>query len=453
MVGHSAGEVASAYASGLLTLSEAVTVVYHRTSEQQKLAGCGRLLAVALGLDAIQSMALPSSIEVACVNSPNSTVLAGSESELLALKESLPEGVSASLVPGNIAFHSSRVSPALGPILTRLAFLDATKDRSPWRCPMLSTVTGQLLPTLPASYWADNVRMPVLLHDAMAAAASGQLSGGAPDLILEVGPHRTLLGPIKQSLTSLGVDLDSLPLLPTLTRNETCAATITSLLASLFDKGHQVDFTPLFAPLGYRLAVSLPKHPFIKKPMHPLLPVDKPHMHRGLYLTGPIAGSPRIDGQSWSCELSARTNKPMTDHVMGGQNIAPGMMYVEMALEAIGSLPCVLTNVEFKSMCKIPSPAEGEVPTSLILSLSPSEAADGQWSAPCALKVTSTPLLAKVDLKTGAVPVPEASQHCTGWAIRGSGQDLPQGQQLLPGCFGLFGQQDLRDIGKDGTHT
>jgi hypothetical protein len=141
----------------------------------------------------------------------------------------------------------------------------------------------------------------------------------------------------------------------------------------------------------------------------------------------------------------------MTDHVMGGQTIAPGMLYVEMALEAIGSFPCVLTNIEFKSMCKIPSPADGDVPTNLILSLSPTDAPEGTWSAPCALKVTSIPLLAKADLKTGAVPVPEPSEHCTGWAIRGNGQSLPQGQQLLPGCFGLLEQQHLRDIGKDGT--
>jgi hypothetical protein len=33
------------------------------------------------------------------------------EDELLAIKASLPQGVSATLVPGNIAFHSSRVQP------------------------------------------------------------------------------------------------------------------------------------------------------------------------------------------------------------------------------------------------------------------------------------------------------------------------------------------------------
>jgi len=48
VLGHSAGEVAAAYASGLLSLVDSVKVVYYRSKEQQKLEGSGRMLAVAM---------------------------------------------------------------------------------------------------------------------------------------------------------------------------------------------------------------------------------------------------------------------------------------------------------------------------------------------------------------------------------------------------------------------
>jgi acyl transferase domain-containing protein len=44
VLGHSAGEVPAAYAAGLLSLDEAVAVVYHRSSEQQRLAGSGKVI-------------------------------------------------------------------------------------------------------------------------------------------------------------------------------------------------------------------------------------------------------------------------------------------------------------------------------------------------------------------------------------------------------------------------
>jgi acyl transferase domain-containing protein len=53
VTGHSAGEVGAAYAAGLLTLEEAIKVVYHRSQEQQKMAGCGRLLVVGMAHDKV----------------------------------------------------------------------------------------------------------------------------------------------------------------------------------------------------------------------------------------------------------------------------------------------------------------------------------------------------------------------------------------------------------------
>ena len=47
-------QVPAAYAAGLLTLEEAVKVVYHRSTEQQKMAGCGRLLVVGMNVEKLR---------------------------------------------------------------------------------------------------------------------------------------------------------------------------------------------------------------------------------------------------------------------------------------------------------------------------------------------------------------------------------------------------------------
>lgn len=450
VMGHSAGEVASAYASGFLTLEEAVTVVYHRTQEQQKLAGCGRLLAVGLGAEGVASLQLPASVEVACWNSPASSVLAGSEEDLTRIKNSLPGDVLASFVPGNIAFHSSRVEPALPAIAQRLAFLDQRTDRSAWRAAFISTVTGEQEHSLPASYWCDNVRQPVHLQRAVQHLFSED--GEAPDLVLELGPHRTLLGPIKQSLTAcLGADAaQDVPLLSTLQRGEQCASVVTGLLAGLFaERGLGVRFHPLFESLDFRLSSGLPKHPFLKKRMHPLLPVYPSDTENGLYSAGPVAGSRLPEDGCWAVELSDRTMKPLADHVMGGNKIAPGMFYVEMALEAVG-LPCTLTNVEFKSMCKIPAAAsEGEAPTTVLLSLRPSEGVDHS----SAFLVKSHPTFVRAEARHSP---PDLTEHCTGYVIKDpdpaeTAAALIQGSNMRPGAFGLMTPMDLTDIGKDGA--
>ena len=43
---------------------------------------------------------------MACINSPTGTVLAGPEARLAEVRQGLQAGVSATFIPGNIAFHS-----------------------------------------------------------------------------------------------------------------------------------------------------------------------------------------------------------------------------------------------------------------------------------------------------------------------------------------------------------
>jgi acyl transferase domain-containing protein len=163
VIGHSAGEVAAAYASGLLTLEEAVEVLYHRSAEQQKLAGCGRLMAVGMSEERVMEFIrdMPD-VEIACVNSPESVVLASSEERLTEVQGLLPEGTLKAFVPGNIAFHSSRVEPILDGMRQRLSFLN--KRPKTWGLPFVSSVTGKVETQLDANYWCENVRRAVLFQ-------------------------------------------------------------------------------------------------------------------------------------------------------------------------------------------------------------------------------------------------------------------------------------------------
>lgn len=246
--------MASAWAAGLLTLEEAVQVVYYRSAEQQKLAGCGRLLAVGLGqnaaLEFLAEQGFEAEVEIACVNAPTSAVLAGSEATLERVKAALPEGTFGAFVPGNIAFHSSHVEPILPEIRRRLAFLDdpARASLRPLDAPLfVSTVTGEEQGTADARYWCENVRRAVVFEHAVNCIFAEE--GTAPDLVLEIGPHKTLAGPLLQIVKGMGREAAALP---TLKRGEECAAVMAGLLGELFKQGVRVEMQGFYDGLGYQ---------------------------------------------------------------------------------------------------------------------------------------------------------------------------------------------------------
>jgi acyl transferase domain-containing protein/NADPH:quinone reductase-like Zn-dependent oxidoreductase/thioester reductase-like protein/acyl carrier protein len=433
VVGHSAGEVAAAYASGLLTLEEACEVVYHRSAEQQKMAGCGRLMAVGLSEEKIQDIIRGmADVEIACVNSPESVVLASSEERLKEVGELLPEGTQKAMVPGNIAFHSSRVEPILPAMKARLAFLD--KRPKTWGLPYVSAVTGKLESKLDSNYWVDNVRRPVLFQKAIETIFSQDT---CPDIVIEIGPHKTLCSPIAQVLSALG---KSATVLCPLKRNDTCSLRFLESLGQVFEKGLMVDCKAWYQDLGYNFEEDLPKHPFIKKRLHEMHPVLKNDMRNGVYIDGPVAGVQKFFDGAYVSEVSDRTYKQMCDHKMGGQAIFPGMFFVEMVLEAVKGAPITLTNVEFKSMLKIPSASSGENPS--LVALNFAEEQDGIRS----FVVRSCPTREKWDEE------PVLVEHCTGKVIK---TDLFQEDGSIrsgfkPEAYGLLADINLKDIGEDG---
>ncbi len=114
MLGHSVGEIAAAYAAGILSLPEACRVIAVRSQAQQRTAGAGRM--AALGLSAAAAFAAIEGYEerltIAGINSPNSVTIAGDADAIKALGDELKDsGTFYRELALDYAFHSRAMDP------------------------------------------------------------------------------------------------------------------------------------------------------------------------------------------------------------------------------------------------------------------------------------------------------------------------------------------------------
>lgn len=112
VVGHSSGEVAAAYAAGLLSLEEAITVAYYYGQAAKRSGSDGAMAAVGLGVAGVSEFLRPG-VVVACENSPTSTTISGDshalDEMLVAVKAEKPD-VPVRKIKVDVAYHSRRCS-------------------------------------------------------------------------------------------------------------------------------------------------------------------------------------------------------------------------------------------------------------------------------------------------------------------------------------------------------
>lgn len=197
VAGHSLGEVTAATAAGALSLDDGATVVAERgRAFADACAANPGGMAALLRMD-VDDLDLPDGIEVANLNSPGQTVLAGPVDALEALEPQVREGrgLLRSLdVEG--AFHSAAMTPAVD----RLAdVLDRVEIRDP-EAPLVSGVTGAELTT------ADEVRDALIngvLSPVRWVDVQRRLEASGVRLLVEVGPGGVLSGLAKRTVPDL----------------------------------------------------------------------------------------------------------------------------------------------------------------------------------------------------------------------------------------------------------
>ncbi|PKY06130.1 hypothetical protein P168DRAFT_280966 [Aspergillus campestris IBT 28561] len=215
---------------------------------------------------------------------------------------------------------------------------------------MVSSVTNAILPenaSLDETYWSANLVSPVKFNQALHTIGnSGELKH--VDLLIEIGPHSALAGPIRQ-IKSAG-NFTQWEYLPSLTRNTDCAVSMLCLAGNLFLRGYPLAIDRVTAieeiskvgKASYQtgnLIVDLPPYQWdLNKRLWAESRQSREHLAvryarhdiLGSMMTG---GSPTVP--TWRNVLRIRDLPWLRDHSLGGEAVFPAAEYFHMAIEAI----------------------------------------------------------------------------------------------------------------------
>ena len=326
MLGHSVGEVAAAFASGVFDLPQATRVIHERSRAQAPTRGRGRMAALGLSPGRAIEMVRPygGEVELAAVNSPSSVTLCGPLEALEELGRTC-KGESAPhfrILDLDYAFHSREMDPVRDGLLAALEGLAPSSAEVPF----VSTVSGEMLSgrALGARYWWDNVRRPVRFDKALAT-----ICGDGPSIFLEVGPHPIMQGYLNENLRATGSKGRALPVLR---RDNDGVARVWEAIAAVHVHGGRLDFGRLFP--GRTAPLALPAYPWQKESFW-YRSTDEALGAQGERLDHPLLGYPvRNAPGEWRCHIDSERLPWLADHVVGGAAVFPAAAFIEMALAA-----------------------------------------------------------------------------------------------------------------------
>ncbi|KAF2260802.1 ketoacyl-synt-domain-containing protein [Lojkania enalia] len=381
VIGHSSGEIAAAYAAGLISQSTALRISYFRGLtpgiSQKKGYPKGAMLVVGLDEETASkhiARITKGIVSIACLNSPENTTISGDEDAIDELAVILSsKDIFARKLRVDTAYHSHHMLAAAEEYKDLIGSVGIENQKNPIK--LFSTVSAsEKCGFVDADYWVDNLVSKVRFQESMERLCRAETTHR--QIFIEIGPHSALAGPIRQCIAKMSDPIEFDYLSP-LQRGKNAVQSLLEVSGRLFELGKQVDFSTLssFDPETQTSSVlhDLPSYCWDHTEKHwheSRLSRDhrlrKHPYHDLLGLRSPEAASlePR-----WRHMISVATLPWLADHVVDGLVVFPGSGYLCMAIEAISQLvqeafpnrrvrQTTLKDVEFLKALLVPDPPQ-----------------------------------------------------------------------------------------------
>ena len=231
IIGHSVGEIAASVVADALTAREGALIVCRRAALYRRVMGRGTMVLVSRPFAEIQSeLGERTDIVAAIDSSPSSCVVSGLTGIVGEFAESWKgRGIKVIKVKTDVAFHSPSLNELVEPLSESLArSLEPKYPSVQLYSTSLTDARGQDLRD--TKYWTNNMINPVLLTQAVTAAASDKFK-----IYLEVSSHPVVSHSIEEILLNAGFEDPAV--LATMNRGKPAERSILLSIASLHCTG------------------------------------------------------------------------------------------------------------------------------------------------------------------------------------------------------------------------
>ena len=354
VMGHSVGEYVAACVAGVFSLEDGLRLIAARGALMQALPSGGTMVAVRAGVERVVSALteVASTVSIAAVNGPRSTVISGLAADVSRVVASLEsDGIPSTALTVSHAFHS----PLMEPMLAAFREVAASVSFSPPALDFVSNLTGLSEESAMTSpeYWMRHIRMPVQFERSITT-----LRQQGHRRFLEIGPAPVLLGMAAQCVSD-----DSLTWIPSIRRETDDTRPLAAAVATLYASGSPIDWSAYHKPWPRRRLVQ-PTYPFERQRFWFELPERSARAAIARGDEHPLLGSrirgPQSPALVFQRLVTAESPVLLGDHRLFDMVVMPGAAYIEMALaagQAAGTGPWELQDVMILSPLSLPAGA------------------------------------------------------------------------------------------------
>ncbi|KAF8850340.1 BcPKS8, polyketide synthase [Acephala macrosclerotiorum] len=357
VAGHSSGEIGAAYAAGILPLGSCMTISYHRGKATKMLKKKfpnlrGSMMAVGGSKEEIEPILakLKAKARIACFNSPTSLTISGDEPAIDELHKIMEEKqIFNRKLQVDMAYHSHHMDLVAQDYQRSLEALDAPQLTN---VAFYSSLYGKVVDAsiLKSSYWVDNLTQPVRFSEAVSKMCD-PVDGfkTSVGMLIEIGPHSALAGPVKQILKASGAT--EIPYSSVLVRKKDAVEAALDLASTLFVKGASLNMGAInLSKQPPELLVDMPRYPWNHNTRYwHEGRLAKKHKSRTIPrhdLLGTIANYSSDSEPTWRNILHMDDLTPWLRHYqIQSLNLFPMSGFISLAVEA-ASQRATLRNVE-----------------------------------------------------------------------------------------------------------